>query len=806
MTPALGQILTTIDNPTFTIDTLRNAFFVGDMLIKRDVLRLRRLCPNIRVINMYGSTETQRSVGYYVVEASDTEHLRVLKEVIPVGEGMKGCQVIILNARMQLAGVGEVSEIYMRSHHLAKGYVGLDEQTREKFLKNPFTTFDGDRLYKTGDLGRYAPNGMLECFGRADDQVKIRGFRIELGEINATLSLHPSVKENVTVVREDTPGEKRLVSYVVPTDLNGKGERTSGPVDTPALSKELRAFLASKLPSYMVPTYVVILRTMPLTPNGKINRGGLPAPVEPSAAPTPADAAASESVRPLTATEDKLVRVWARVLSVPISGPEDNFFELGGHSVLATRLMFEMGRELKLAKQLPMQLLYKAPSIAAMAAAIDALVAGGDAASAEKIDLSQEIVLDASIDPAGAARKSTGEKTKSILLTGATGFLGAFLLKELLEQNSEESTVYCLVRADAEDDAIRRIHKTLVGHQLWNEKFSTRIVAVAGDLAKPLLGLTATKFDELAEKIDVVVHNGAFVHWLLPYAKMKPANVSGTIEVLRLCCKTRVKPLHYVSTTSVFETDHHSKLRTVYEDDPIATSDGMSGGYPQSKWVAEKLIQAARARGLPCSVYRPGYVTGDSENGVWNTDDFLCRMIKGCIQLKAAPLLPEATLDMSSVDYVCQTIGHLVSKHPEANKAYHAVNPSLYSYEALFNAVKSFGYEVELVDYSEWRHRLMEAVGNNIENALSAMVTFFAEDWPEGLVNKPKYDNSLVQDVARRAKIACPQMQEVLPVYFSYLIRCGFVAPPPEVASNNLNIDWNMIGAGVQMLTRTNRH
>jgi L-aminoadipate-semialdehyde dehydrogenase len=701
MTPALGQILTTIDNPTFTIDSLRNAFFVGDMLIKRDVYRLIRLCPNIRVINMYGSTETQRSVGYFVVP-NDEDELRAMKEVIPVGEGMQGCDVIILNSRMQLAGVGEVSEIYMRSHHLAKGYVGLDEQTKEKFIPNPFSGVKGDRLYKTGDLGRYAPNGLLECFGRADDQVKIRGFRIELGEINATLSLHPSVKENVTIVREDAPGEKRLVSYVVPTDLDAGGSRVSGPIDAAALSKELRGFLTKKLPNYMVPTYVVIIRAMPLTPNGKINRGGLPAPTD--SVSDAVTAPPAEQLRPLTATEDKLLRVWARVLAVQVSSPEDNFFELGGHSILATRLMFEVGKELKMEKQLPMQLLFRAPTVASMAKAIDDLVAGAElsatSAAGPVIDLAKEATLEPSIDPASATPFDSTAPVKNILLTGATGFLGAFLLRGLLDQTETSGArVFCLARADTDDAAQKRLHKTLSLHLLWNDKYEHRIVPVAGDLSKPLLGLKQEKFDELARDVDVVIHNGALVHWLLPYEKLKPTNVNGTIEVLRLCSQTKQKALHHISTTSVFETDYHDKLKFVYEDDPLETFDGLTGGYGQSKWVAERLVLEAHRRGLPASIYRPGYVTGDSENGIWNTDDFLCRMIKGCIQLKAAPLLPpDATLDMSTVDYVCKTVAYLsIGASGEGlGKNYHLTNPNLYSYETLFGAVKSFGYDVEV--------------------------------------------------------------------------------------------------------------
>lgn len=295
LTPAMGQLLTTVDNPNFTIP-LKAVFFVGDCLIKRDVTRLRRLAPQVMCINMYGSTETQRAVGYYEVPPEDKTAR--MKEVIPVGHGMKDVQVLVFNNASTLCAVGEVGELYLRSPHLAKGYMALDEQSGSKFIVNPFTGISWDRLYRTGDLGRYLPDGVAEwcaspcllacllarsltsnscpsSIGRADDQVKIRGFRIELGEINANLSKHASVKENVTIVREDSPGDKRLVSYVVPTSFDENGKLLSGPVNAVELSRALREFLRKKLPSYMVPAHVVIIPSMPLTPNGKINRGGM---------------------------------------------------------------------------------------------------------------------------------------------------------------------------------------------------------------------------------------------------------------------------------------------------------------------------------------------------------------------------------------------------------------------------------------------------------------------------------------------------------------------------------------------------
>ena len=292
LTPAMGQLLSA--QATHQIPSLRNAFFVGDLLTKRDCLRLQSLAANVRIVNMYGTTETQRAVSYFAIPpvSTDPTFLASQKDTIPAGEGMIDVQLIVVNRndRTIPCAVGEVGEIYVRSGGLAEGYLD-PKATAEKFLTNWFVSpvqsrdtilqpiqgvagpeaqyWKGirDRMYRSGDLGRYLSDGIVECAGRADDQVKIRGFRIELGEIDTHLSQHPLVRENVTLVRRDKDEEKILVSYFVPLDgptLDGfasditDGEETKGLVKGirkyRRLIKDIREHLKKKLPSYSVPS------------------------------------------------------------------------------------------------------------------------------------------------------------------------------------------------------------------------------------------------------------------------------------------------------------------------------------------------------------------------------------------------------------------------------------------------------------------------------------------------------------------------------------------------------------------------
>ena len=281
----------------------------GDRLNQRPAQKLP-----FRLINHYGPTEN-------TVVSTCAEVQLATRGAPPIGRPLPNTRAYVVDARLQPVPVGVPGELLVGGVQLAAGYWKRPELTEEKFVPDPFTP--GGRLYRTGDLVRYRADGNIEFLGRIDTQVKVRGFRIELGEIESGLGSHPAVKETVVLAREDTPGEKRLVAYVV-----GKTEAPS--------AAALKEHLAGRLPSYMVPTHFVMLETLPLTENGKVDRRALPAP-EGSGLET-------AYVAPRNATEEKLARIWAEVLKVERVGVHDNFFELGGHSLLAVTLIERMRR------------------------------------------------------------------------------------------------------------------------------------------------------------------------------------------------------------------------------------------------------------------------------------------------------------------------------------------------------------------------------------------------------------------------------------------------------------------------------
>jgi amino acid adenylation domain-containing protein len=309
------------------LPALRHAFFGGDQLRGSTVATMRRLAPNAQLVNFYGASETPQAMAFHKIDAA---HVVPSAARVPVGRGIADAHLLVLTPSRRLAGIGELGEIAIRTPYLARGYFGDAVLTAERFIANPATDIDGDRLYLTGDLGRYRPDGSVDLAGRRDGQVKIRGFRIEIGEVEAALASHPSVRRAVVLCREAAPADPRLVAYVLYDPGND------------LTVSDVRRYLRGKLPEYMIPSVVVTVEAIPLTPNGKLDRAALPDPFLQARVA----AADPEPLRP--GLEQDMAAIWRELLQVSSAGPLDNFFDLGGHSLLSLRVVATIERKLGL--------------------------------------------------------------------------------------------------------------------------------------------------------------------------------------------------------------------------------------------------------------------------------------------------------------------------------------------------------------------------------------------------------------------------------------------------------------------------
>lgn len=368
LTPSLGEQLVMLGDAP--IESLRLGFFVGEPLVAERLQRLQKMAANMTVVNLYGSTETGRAVSCFVTEQSNQhskqQPTKQKRTILPLGKGIDGVELLLLNSNLKPCGYGEVGQVGIRSEHLSLGYYQQEALTAERFIDNPFTQGGGaqtaqDKIYLTGDLGRYRLDGHVESLGRLDSQVKIRGFRIEPAEIVYALDQHPLVLHSEVVVYQDNHEDSvpMLVAYLV---------LQSRQTDNKAAIEEIRLHLAGQLPGQMIPAHWQLLAQMPLTENGKLDRQAL------GALPLTAMVDNHTVVAPATDTERELLAIWLAIfaqtaLPVKTISVNDDFFDLGGHSLLATRLLLRSKAHFE--QEISLTEFFGASTIAGMAALID---------------------------------------------------------------------------------------------------------------------------------------------------------------------------------------------------------------------------------------------------------------------------------------------------------------------------------------------------------------------------------------------------------------------------------------------------
>ncbi|MEA5498671.1 thioester reductase domain-containing protein [Limnoraphis robusta Tam1] len=384
--------------------------------------------------------------------------------------------------------------------------------------------------------------------------------------------------------------------------------------------------------------------------------------------------------------------------------------------------------------------------------------------------LKAEATLDESIYPQNYV--IVGNQPKTILLTGATGFLGSFLLNELLHKT--EAKIYCLVRSEQPELTEDKLKNVLKSASLWDESFKPRIIPIRGDLSQPIFGLSSEQFQQLADEIDVIYHNGAWVHHASPYSLLKQTNVLGTQEILRLACQSKTKPVHFISSVSVFNFNEYSQVKVINEQDDLEIGEVPNGGYSQSKWVAEKLVKIAAQRGLPSSIYRIGPISGSSQTGYFNNNDFLYRLMLGYIQLGSAPE-GEMLLDIIPVDYASKALVHLSQKQEFIGKAFHLIHPQPVSSNLLFEQLGLMGYPIQRIPYQQWYSKLLEIAKRSPEHPLYPLVSLFSptssQKAKEKSMNLKLNCQNTIKGLAETS-ITCPPIDaNLLKTYISQLVQ-----------------------------------
>ncbi|RJL23249.1 amino acid adenylation domain-containing protein [Bailinhaonella thermotolerans] len=697
---------------------------------------------------------------------------------VPIGRPIANSTCYVLREDRTPCDPGEEGELYVGGDGVALGYLGDDERTAERFMPDPFAGAAGARMYKTGDLGLWRPDGVLEFLGREDRQVQIRGYRVEPAEVEAAAVAHPDVDDAKVAVDEGEDGDRSLVLMAAPEGQVAKEDRRP-------FAWRLRRFLQDRLPGFMIPSRFAILERLPLGRTGKVDTRAVTADA--------LEDGGQDAEPPRDGTERVVARLWTGLLGLDRIGRDDDFFELGGQSLQVMRVVAGLRAAFGDLEGVPdrtlVRMLLDRPVLSDFAALVDEARQGRSGGDDEPVDFRKEAELAPDLR-FGAPSAELPERPRTVLLTGATGFLGAFLVRRFLD--AADVRLICPVRARDADAALERIAEALRRYDLPAGGLGERVTAVAADLREPALGLGEERFAELTSRADAVLHNGAHVNFLYPYRRLAPVNVGSVRELIRLAALGDPMPVHYVSSVDVLAGLGTTGVRRAREDDPLGDPAILAQGYAETKWVAESLLRQAAARGLPVSVYRPAEITGTRDRGVQNTATMMTALFKTIAETGLAPAVP-MTLDLVPVDCAAEALAHLVLREPPRGHAYHLSNPAPAPLSLLLARLRALGYAVRELPYDEWTRAMAEAARRNPDLPLAGYLPMFTERPEHTQIsvfeahlpgNMPILDRDNIARALGAAGPACPPVDAaLLDLYLEYLIESGFLAPAREPRS-----------------------
>nr|QQO98485.1 FrzA [Cladobotryum sp.] len=696
--------------------------------------------PPAMLFNAYGPTECCVFCLAHQITPADVEHGSIGVSIgKPVGR-------TITYIAGDEGGESDQGELWIGGPGVSPGYFRQPEKNLAAFsdLGEAMTSLENPvRFYRTGDIVRRRPNGALEYVGRRDHQVKVRGFRIELEAVEAGL-LKTGLFSDAVAMRIEMPQNGAgsiLAAYVVPTD-----------VSKPPTMDEALESAKSILPHYMVPQLELVPR-LPLNRHLKVDRKQLAelfgrrwedvSPAQPENA--------SQDVR------SALVSLWATVLASPLStyGDDDDFLHLGGTSLQAAMLINQIRHKFDI--EVSLLTLYDNTTLGALTSIIKQRLSGQSETLHNEKDswvADSEIADDLSCPldrPIDWCRDTEGR----VFLTGGTGFVGAFLLADLLHM-PQTSQVRCLVRATDAAVGQERLRAALDKYGLWEDGFADKLVAIAGLLEDDYLGMGREQFEEAASWASVVFHLGARVNYAQPYSLHRASNTLGTRNMVRFACAGRTKAIHYVSSIGCFgPTGSILGTTSVREDEPLLphiTALPYDHGYAQSQWVADALLRRLMDRGFPIAIYRPGFIVGHSQTGACNPDDFLSRLIDACREIGCYPQLPNQRKEFVPVDYVNAAILHIAASPASLGHAYHIVPPTRAVSIDMDNSMalvdRAGNSPMRPVSYKEWVERLAATSPKR----LLPLQPMLAERVKDGLTRWELYENMPVYETTNTAR------------------------------------------------------
>ena len=609
----------------------------------------------------------------------------------------------------------EFGEIWIQGVTVANGYHANEVGSKETF-NGELKSHEGYYL-RTGDLGIIKGDHIF-ITGRAKELIIINGNNILPNDIVSKIRESIPLLEYASIVPFSVfqEGKEKLIIILEIPD------KIINSISIPSIAQEISASVYEFFDISPYDIAVIKGGTLPKADNGKVSllaarQGYIDNNLELiySRETKNTKEIACDVVKMETETEEILFEIIKDELSYKAKR-DDNLLKMGMDSLEVVELATIIDN--KFSVNIPVGFIFENPTIEFLGTYIDKSLRGENLSefSKDKSYLYDECKLDEEIT--FKPYKDSNPKMENVLVTGTTGFVGAYLLYNILKQS--EATIYCHVRAKDEEQGYNRIKENMEYYKLWNEEYSQRIIPVIGSADRPLMGIEPALYKVLTKIIDTVFHNGAILNFIYPYNRLKDTNVYGTVESIRFASINKSKYYNYVSSYSVFDNPKYFGER-ILEDNKLEDCRGYFLSYSETKWVSEKIIGIARERGLKAAIHRPGEITGANDTGIWKYSDSVTRTIKSIMDSKLYVNV-DLKFHMTQVDYIAKAMVAIAKQGSSYGRAFNLLNPISITLSQLGEMIGTCGYETTAIGYEEWRENLFKS-GN--EHPLKLLESLF---------------------------------------------------------------------------------
>jgi amino acid adenylation domain-containing protein/thioester reductase-like protein len=677
-------------------NSLRYVLVTGETLHLNLVKRWFQRFPNIHLVNAYGPTEASDDITHYIMDSVPD------CETISIGKALQNTRIYIVDEDMQPCAIGSKGEIYVSGIGVGRGYINNSHKTKAAFIENPFVDRPGERLYKTGDIGRFLWDGSIDLFGRKDDQIKIQGNRVELGEIEHALAQMEAITSAAVVEYSNILGEKTLNGFIKSSNKD-------------LLPEDVLAELRQSLPAYMIPSEILVVDKLPLLSNGKVDRETL----------RKNKIAKTYCYKePQNETEVQLVELWKEVLGVEKVSVSDSFFEIGGNSLKAIRLAAKLQSNFRTSVADILQY----PTIEALAQKLtsekdflrnklDSIIqqiksheinASQEHYRAQEKELTRNIFTQkkeylnsfAALDSIDYSAKV---KYNKVLLLGCTGFLGIHILYDILFKGT--SSIIVIIRAQSDLLAVKRLNEKWEFYfqgDIMN--FNSRLEIVSGDICETRFGLNDAQYNRLLNNVEVVVNAAANVKHYDAKENYLKSNIYPIKTLIDFCSNGIKKVLHHVSTISIIGRGNQKDL--LFTESDLEKDQIVNDHYSRSKLDAERMLWSARDNGLLVNIYRVGNLTFHSQSGIFQYnigENASYHLLKCFLALQCIPSEFEP-FRLSNIDQVSEAIFTIFDKKELFNRNFHIQNPTAVSISDFVRCANRCGFplhEVSIVNLFE---------------------------------------------------------------------------------------------------------